>query len=533
MVVCLLPKQDTRVQFPSLALQIKMGGATSVSRLKIMQNQPSNIKLDARLSSVKAMKKVIKERKGFDWIIIVSPNQNQADFWKERLSCLTGQVVGENTKIVSQTEDWLNGAGQLLGTLYAFQKANRRNLSAGKQVNLLNELKKGKKIAIYHTSGLGKRMAPLSLSEECKSSIKLPRPIKIGEEKNFITLLEATIFSTQIFAPSREKRLVVFWGDQIIIPSTHPGMEEDCPVELFGIQKAIPQKAESWEREWRNYGILAANRKNEFLQREKISWQVFKRLKRELELKDLQKSLGFFSVSLEFLKALLNEFKEDLKKKEGKLDTDPHLWTPLTSSRIEYLKMGGSLVHWQRIKKFKERFLKNGKTQASLIRVEDVGRDSFWWDFGNIESYQRNLLKVLSQNSEGECLRKFFELERFRMSEMKKPGLEVENSILVNSRIKGKVQNSLILNTNVKNLNVSKSLLYNVETPKLLGQEAIAYNLQEPKEIFLERRDVLTDIFSKVGKIRVKTKTFRNGKKDWENKILENPVSYQRLTELT
>jgi len=66
-----------------------------------------------------------------------------------------------------------------------------------------------------------------------------------------------------------------------------------------------------------------------------------------------------------------------------------------------------------------------------------------------------------------------------------------------------------------------------------LGQEAIAYNLQEPKEIFLERRDVLTDIFSKVGKIRVKTKTFRNGKKDWENKILENPVSYQRLTELT
>lgn len=522
-----------------------------------MQNQLSNIREDIRLSpsavssgricSVEAMSKVVKEGRGFDWIIIVSPDQNQADFWKERLNLLKGQAVGKNTKIISQTEDWLNGAGQLLGTLYAFQKASpivekshygaspaveKSHYGASQKINLLNELKKGKKIAIYHTAGLGKRMAPLSLSEECKSSIKLPKLVKIGKKKSFITLLEAVIYSTQIFAPSREKRLVVFWGDQIIIPSTSPRMEEDCQVEIFGIKKTAPQKSEAWEKEWQNYGILATDGRGGFLQREKMFWKDFKKLKRELTLKELQKSLGFFSVSLEFLEALLKEFKTELKKKEGKLDTDPHLWQPLTSSRAEYLRMGGSSGYWQRIKKFKETFLKNNKLQALLIRAEDVGENSFWWDFGNIASYQRNLLKLLNQNSEGECLRKFFELERFRKIEIKKPDFEVKNSILVNSRVKGKIQNSLILNTNVENLSVSKSLLYNIEAPKFFGKEVIAYNLQEPKEISLQRKDVLTDVFSNLGKIRVKTKVFRDGRGDWEKRILGNHLSYQRLSEL-
>ena len=106
--------------------------------------------------------------------------------------------------MVCVEEDWEGGAGQLLGTLYAFSKAN-------KIIDLEGLLKKGATVAIYHTAGYGKRMAPLCGTEgNNKPAIKLPKPLKIGNENTLLTLLEAVLYSTQIFAKSREGRISVF-----------------------------------------------------------------------------------------------------------------------------------------------------------------------------------------------------------------------------------------------------------------------------------------------------------------------------------
>jgi len=73
--------------------------------------------------SIRQMRATIKKGNGFDYIIIVSSNKEQSVFWKDRFEALKGQVVHKNAKIISIEEDWPGGAGQFLGTLYAFKKA--------------------------------------------------------------------------------------------------------------------------------------------------------------------------------------------------------------------------------------------------------------------------------------------------------------------------------------------------------------------------------------------------------------------------
>ncbi|CAN0133351.1 unnamed protein product, partial [Heterosigma akashiwo] len=50
-------------------------------------------------------------------------------------------------------------------------------------------------------------------------------------------------------------------------------------------------------------------------------------------------SLGSFSVSHALLALLLEEFAPELARKEGKLDSDPHLWMPLTLAAADYVRL--------------------------------------------------------------------------------------------------------------------------------------------------------------------------------------------------
>ncbi len=68
--------------------------------------------------------------------------------------------------VLAVSEDWgAGGAGNGLGTLYAFQKATK--LAKEKyNVDLAHLLAQGEiSAALYHTAGKGTRMAPLPASE--------------------------------------------------------------------------------------------------------------------------------------------------------------------------------------------------------------------------------------------------------------------------------------------------------------------------------------------------------------------------------
>jgi hypothetical protein len=113
----------------------------------------------------------------FDVTIICTTDDFQAAYWMDRLSkgiCMNrrpsndgGDSSSYYPMVLAVSEDWSSssGAGNGLGTLYAYQKACRvaREMYG---VDLAAELKSGKiSAAMYHTAGKGTRLAPLPASE--------------------------------------------------------------------------------------------------------------------------------------------------------------------------------------------------------------------------------------------------------------------------------------------------------------------------------------------------------------------------------
>jgi hypothetical protein len=103
----------------------------------------------------------------FDVTIICTTDDFQAEYWMKRLGDgICKDDSSTNKMVLACSEDWgPGGAGNGLGTLYAYQKAC---LLAKKKYNVdLADMldKKQVSAALFHTAGKGTRMAPLPASE--------------------------------------------------------------------------------------------------------------------------------------------------------------------------------------------------------------------------------------------------------------------------------------------------------------------------------------------------------------------------------
>lgn len=107
----------------------------------------------------------------YDVTIICTTDDHQAEYWMAKLSegvCKKPADSGDAKfpMVLAVSEDWSDGgAGNGLGTLYAFTKASK--LAAEKHDVDLAALLEAKKIsaALFHTAGKGTRLAPLPASE--------------------------------------------------------------------------------------------------------------------------------------------------------------------------------------------------------------------------------------------------------------------------------------------------------------------------------------------------------------------------------
>lgn len=94
---------------------------------------------------------------GYDAVIICTSNPAQEKFWQARLEKTRGQSARQGALILAVHEDWgADGAGNGLGTLYAYSKASAKAKSQF-SVDLDAKLKEGWSVAIYHTAGKGTR----------------------------------------------------------------------------------------------------------------------------------------------------------------------------------------------------------------------------------------------------------------------------------------------------------------------------------------------------------------------------------------
>lgn len=480
------------------------------------------------------MYRAVVEGEGFSAIIVVSSSRDQADFWQERLEAARGCVIGRNTRVFSVHEDWPNGAGQLLGTLYAWEQARSRG-------NLDEVLLRGGSVAIYHTAGKGMRMAPLPAAEaNNKSAIKLPRIIEIGGRRALLTVLEAVIFQTGIFAASRPGRLCVFWGDQVFIPSRSVDFEGRHHAEIFDIRAPIPAAEEAWVRDWQSYGLIVPDGNGGVLQREKQSWDQLQELIRcGVARPDasgrivLGKSLGCFSISHELLASLLEESAEELGRKRLKLDTDPHLWMPLTSTEEEFARAGGDVRNWKRVSRFKARFLSRARTPAELFGDKDMGSDTLWWDYGQVRLYHRNFLKLLEDSPEGECLRRFYDLGEHRVKRSVGGGLTAENSVILGGRVRGRVSRSVLIETEADDAEVTDSVIVASALGEVKARQALIYDCIDLGKLEVSAGEAVADVFLPGhGKVRVRTELERDGKRDWGSVVCGNWYSFEHYSRL-
>lgn len=463
-----------------------------------------------------------------DVVIVSTCDAYQAEYWQRRLNQAKPKLLKPSAHIICIAEDWAEGAGNGLGTLYAYQQACRKS-KALFNLDLDKSLENGAAVALYQTSGMGKRLYPLAGSEHCnKSAVKLPG--FLPDSQDLISILEGLIHQTTSFAPFRRGRLSVFWGDQIFIPSS-PYEHPKHHIEILTQNAPFPHAAEWIKKGYDHYGFVISQPGGIHAIFEKMDTRQFEELVKNRSLGSnatFGLSLGSFSLSHSLLKALLNLFKPELDSKQGKLDTDVHFWMPLLLDEDTYLDymakkkspLNWAAEHYRRMQTFKQTL------DGDLFSPWDIGSRSHWWDYGNVAAYYSNNMQLIQTDSVGECMRNFLGWKQG------KPQVDENGSLLINCQISGKVKNSILINVEAQDLDVTNTLIINSKIHTLKADQCLLYQVTETAPLSLEgevRADVLLPSHKSC---KMYAKIEEDGKKNWDTRLPNNTLSFHELSQL-
>lgn len=467
-------------------------------------------------ANVRMMNSAVQRGVGMDVIIVSTGNAQQEAFWQDRLLKMRGILTKPDAILVAVWEDWPGGAGNALGTLYAYKKAKEKILKRS-GVDIEAMLRQGASIAIYHTAGQGIRLFPLTASEHGnKSAVKLPGLIGPEGNQEPITILEAVIKQTAIYAPGMKGRMAVFWGDQLFIPTTNCQEAPRSHIAVLGKAAPLPN-ATQWKVDGlNNYGILTG-RDESWAYLEKITFQTFS----ELTTANIGVSMGSFSLSGVLTRALLEFFADELTEKSAKRDVEPHLWMPSTLDLSTYIKLmlprgwseERSRHHHARIQSFKETFCREHPGLPFFAMI-DIGERSCWWDLGTLPNYYGNIMKLVNDTAEGSLMRLFFNHE----------------GIPLQCRIgSGNIRNSVLACVTADQIDVADSIIINTSAATIRGSHVLLYNVQESSPLDLSPETVRADTFLQGEHLKMYTELGRDGKADWAITLPPNPCSYEEL----
>jgi hypothetical protein len=501
-------------------------------------------------------------RTGYDVVIVCTSNETQAAYWQVRLA--GGSVVPANCTVLAVDEDWEGGAGNALGTFYAYQKACKKALAEGKG-DIHAQLQAGTiSVGMYHTAGKGTRLAPLPGAENNnKPGVKLPALVTMqdGSPPMLMTILESVVKQTGVYAASRKGRLSVFWGDQIFVPSVEVAYTPKHHIDILCFLGPMPSE-EAWERDGlQKYGLIAVNEQNDAAQVEKVTHSQAEEMLKSLgNVRDVGPSLGSFSVSSFILDQFLEEFAKELKAKKGKFDTDPHLWMPMTLEEEAYVKLMGTKdvpkheaqQHHRRMKAMTKKFI-DGLHRAStanaakgseacraasslgLFGAVDVGKDKYWWDYGQLKLYHTYVLRLRDDDAEAQAMRTFFDVTNARAGEYCRLGTtKIRGRSCINkSDISGGfVKSSLVCGVTAPRIEADGAILINVTaTGKIVAPPgSILYNIVCEGDLVASTNDVLAGVFDSSGNMtRIKSTTAIDGGKAWKTVVCDNPASFESI----
>eukprot|EP00636_Phaeomonas_parva_P017270 CAMPEP_0118855326 /NCGR_PEP_ID=MMETSP1163-20130328/3189_1 /TAXON_ID=124430 /ORGANISM="Phaeomonas parva, Strain CCMP2877" /LENGTH=578 /DNA_ID=CAMNT_0006788201 /DNA_START=201 /DNA_END=1937 /DNA_ORIENTATION=+ len=489
----------------------------------------------------------MNDESGFDVVIVCCGTQTQADYWQSRLEMGKGVVLGEGSQPLAVCEDWDGGAGNALGTLYAFQKARKLALELGNG-DILAKLQEGSiSVGMYHTAGKGTRLAPLPGSENNnKPGVKLPASIDIGGRPRAITILEAVVKQTSIYADSRKGRLSVFWGDQVFIPSVHVPYEPRHHVDILCSLGPMPSAEEWQEKGLEKYGLIAVNAAGQAAQVEKVDYHTAQELLADLgEVTMVGTSLGSFSVSSVMLDVLLDEFSTELKRKSGKLDTDPHLWMPMTLPEAGYeLIMGRKIsphrarAHYSRVQAMLDALkARDASCMDRLFGAVNVGRDSIWWDYGQLKLYYRNMMLLRDDTEEASLARSFLGMPgRTHGSELFGTSMDGRSVVQGCSLGAGRVTNSVLCNVHAAEIDADGCILVNITAKKITARPgSLVYNVVDDTDagVIADENVALAGVWREDGSdVKMKAYTSMDTGKLWEQREFDNPHTFKEVYDM-
>ena len=452
--------------------------------------------METKLQNVALM----QAERGFDIIIVCTSTPYHQSFWQKRLDASKGSVVPTACTVLVVEEDWApGGAGNLLGTIYAWKKACEMQASNGGK-DLWAELDAGKTVAMYHTAGKGTRMEPVTASEKTnKPAIKLPTP-------GLVSVLEGVIRQTGAYAKSRPGRLSVFWGDQIFVPSVpaeySPLHHADILCALGPMPSAEEWKAQGLEQ----YGLIAASAEGSVLaMMEKVTHDVASaQLQKYSNVDKVGWSLGCFSVSQLLLRKLLDGFAEELGQQKGKMDSDPHLWMAVTLEADAYSTV------MQNKKLFDDKAARDhhariqellGGLTGPLFGAVNVGPDCSWWDYGQLRFFIQNSLLLTLDSEEAVLARNFFgisgDARKSSDSEVGECKTDPASVIISTTCSSGAVSSSAIAGVKTQSLEATGAVLINVQAKSIVAKPgSLGYNIKDdsPDGLVLSENEVVVGV---------------------------------------
>jgi hypothetical protein len=356
--------------------------------------------------------------------------------------------------------------------------------------------------------------------------------------------LEAVVKQTGIYAFSRKGRLSVFWGDQVFLPSapfvTTPTHHVDILCTLTG--EDFPTSEEWQEKGLEKYGCIACVDKGdghlEAAQVEKVSHETAVKMLSGLgTLKQVGPSLGSFSVSAAFLKAITTEFSKELTEKTEKFDTDPHFWMPLTLPLSSYVALMGqkgtnaaeATAHHQRLEKMKSTF---DLGSLGLFGAVDVGSEACWWDYGLLKLYSRNSLLLLEDSPSAELLRKFLNVSSKNLGSSIGATQVDDTSYLFGVNAKsGTVRKSIVANVTAQTLEADGAIVVNCVAKSIrAGPGSILYNLiaDESGEIVAGEGEIKVAVSDESGQSMIlQSHMDIDGGTAWKEKLPMNEMSFE------
>lgn len=479
---------------------------------------------------------------GYDVVIVCTGNVKQAEYWQQRLEAVKGVVIPASTTVVAVDEDWKGGAGNGLGTFYAYVKA----CGVAKEkfgLDIPAGLAAGThSVSLYHTAGKGTRLAPMPAAENNnKPGVKLPVAISVGEQQAPMSILESVIKQTGAYAPSRKGRLSVYWGDQVFIPSVTTAYVPTCHADILCTLGPMASEEEWIAKGLNGYGLIAVSATGA-AQVEKVTHAEATSMLASLgELTNVGVSLGSFSLSSALLAAFCEEFSAELAAKEGKLDTDPHLWMPLTLQCDDYCKlMNGkgvpvetSKAHFDRMATFIAKF---DMGEMGLFGAVDIGEDAFWWDYGQLRWYMKYNLMIADgeESADAVGMRQFFNVCESRVSDDSTMGCAMEGGSCASAcTVKaGSVVSSVLSNVVTGSLECEGSILVGVSAKSIkLGTGCIVYNIIDTElDLVLADGDVMVGIVGDDGsQMIIRSNLSIDGGQAWKDAVCDNPHSFEAL----